>query len=107
MSPLRFGLSVPLISTVAVAAVLSSAADVRAQLPPPQPPPQAPIFNPSSPLVVPQAPEVPVSPGMGGGARSSPGVSGAPSDIIAAEPGGGVKKAHRHASHRRRHPHHR
>jgi hypothetical protein len=107
MSPHRFGPPTALTLIMVLTAVLSFAAGVRAQVPPPPPPPQTPHFNPSSPLVVPQAPEVPVSPGMSGGARSSQGVSGVPAGIIAAERGHDVKKAHRHRpQRRRRHPHH-
>jgi len=51
-----FALTMPLLSAVGAVA----------QVPPPVPVPK-PQFNPSTPLVIPAAPEVPVSPGYGNG----------------------------------------
>jgi hypothetical protein len=67
----RFGLM-----TVAIVATSTGAA---AQIPPSQVrPPTPPILNPSGPSLLPQAPEVPVSPGPGPGAAAvmhgTPGV---------------------------------
>lgn len=103
MSSRRFGSPLLLLLTI-VAAVLWSSADIRAQLPPPLAPPPTPNFNPSSPLVVPQAPEAPVSPRIGGGTGLSEGVGGASGDIIAVEPNHDAKSPHPHHRHHRQAP---
>lgn len=54
----------------AVTALLLSVTAAVAQVPPPVPVP-TPQFNPSTPLVIPSAPEVPVSPGYGNGIGGS------------------------------------
>lgn len=102
--PLVGSIPLILIMTMTASALLSSTAGVRAQLPPPLPPPPTPNFNPSSPYVVPQAPEVPVSPGMGGGSVIGGAASGTPGDIIAVEPNHGTKKSHPHHRRRRQAP---
>ncbi len=76
-------------TTVALVALtippLSIAAAV-AQVPPPVPVP-TPQFNPSTPLVIPSAPEVPVSPGYGNGiGGSGPATGGLPNWSIGALP---------------------
>jgi hypothetical protein len=86
-----------------VAAVVFFTAAADAQLPPPLPPPPTLNFNPSSPLIVPQAPEVPVSPGLGsGGANFNAGTSAVPGDIISDEPKPYTQKPQPH----HRHHHH-
>jgi hypothetical protein len=64
-------------------------AEAIAQVPPRMPSPPTPNFNPSSPLVVPQAPEVPVSPATPGTLPGSVPGSGAnasaPYSIISEE----------------------
>lgn len=71
-------LTIPLLSVVGAAA----------QVPPPVPVP-TPQFNPSTPLIVPTAPEVPVSPGFGSGTIApGTGIGGLPDSsysIIAPE----------------------
>jgi hypothetical protein len=64
-----------LVTLFAPTLLLFSIAAVSAQVPPPVPVP-TPHFNPSTPLVIPSAPEVPVSPGYGngiGGSAAGPG----------------------------------
>ncbi len=51
----------------AIVGLILSVGTAAAQLPPPPVIPPAPILNPSSPLVLPQAPQVPISPVPGGG----------------------------------------
>jgi hypothetical protein len=78
--------------------LLLFAASAAAQLPPRLPPPPTPTFNPSSPLVVPQAPEVPVSPvapGIVPGSAPSSGASTLTPSIIA-EPAGKFDRRRRH-----------
>lgn len=58
------------------AAIMALPAGALAQIPPPPPAP-TPHLNPSSPYTLPQAPEVPVSPGPGpGGAAVMHGTPG-------------------------------
>jgi hypothetical protein len=94
----HFSLSLRLGGLFALAIALLFAASAAAQLPPRLPPPPTPNFNPSSPLVVPQAPEVPVSPVtpgiVPGSARSSGANTLAPS--IIAEPAGKFDWRRRH-----------
>jgi hypothetical protein len=85
-----------------------SAVGAVAQVPPPVPVP-APQFNPSNPLVIPAAPEVPVSPGYGiGTVAPGTGIGGLPDSsysIIAPESDEKppVKQKHKHHS-AARHP---
>jgi hypothetical protein len=66
--------------------LLLSVAGAIAQVPPPVPVP-VPQFNPSTPLVIPAAPEVPVSPGYGNGiGGSGAGIGGLPDSSIGALP---------------------
>jgi hypothetical protein len=58
------------VTLVALTVLLMSLAAAVAQVPPPVPVP-TPQFNPSTPLVIPSAPEVPVSPGYGNGIGGS------------------------------------
>jgi hypothetical protein len=78
--------------------LLLFAAGAAAQLPPRLPPPPTPNFNPSSPLVVPQAPEVPVSPVAPGISPGSAPASGANTltPSIIAEPAGKFDRGPRH-----------
>ena len=70
----------------AVTALLLSVTAAVAQVPPPVPVP-TPQFNPSTPLVIPSAPEVPVSPGYGNGiGGSGAGVYQRPNSSIGALP---------------------
>ena len=64
-----------LVTLFAPTLLLFSIAAVSAQVPPSVPVP-TPHFNPSTPLVIPSAPEVPVPPGYGngiGGSAAGPG----------------------------------
>jgi hypothetical protein len=85
--------------------LLLFAASAAAQLPPRLPPPPTPTFNPSSPLVLPQAPEVPVSPVapaiVPGSAPGSGANTLAPS--IIAEPAGKFDQRRRHHGVRHHH----
>jgi hypothetical protein len=63
----------------ALMVLLLSLAAAVAQVPPPVPLP-TPQFNPSTPLVIPSAPEVPVSPGYGNGLGGSGAAIGGPPD---------------------------
>jgi hypothetical protein len=89
----------------ALAILALLAASAMAQVPPRLAPPPTPNFNPSSPLVVPQAPPVPVSPvtpgTLPGSTPSDVNVSG-PYSIMAAEPRERkpVRHQHRHSVHR-------
>jgi hypothetical protein len=101
----HFSLSLRLGGLFALPIVLLFAASAVAQLPPRLPPPPTPNFNPSSPLVVPQAPEVPVSPVAPG---TSPGSGlGSGADILApsiiAEPEGRFDRRRRHHGVHRHH----
>ena len=85
--------------------LLLSVAGAVAQMPPPMPAPQRPIFNPSSPLVLPQAAPVPVSPTTpgtlpGSVPASSANVS-APYSIIREERNARSDLRHRHRVGRR------
>ena len=55
----------------AIVALLSSVTGAVAQLPPPTVVPPVPNLNPSSPLVLPPAHQLPVSPAPGGGGRGA------------------------------------
>jgi len=76
-------------------------------VPPRLPPPPTPNFNPSSPLVVPQAPPVPVSPAtpgtLPGSTPSDANVSG-PYSIMAPEPREGKPARHQRRDLVHRHP---
>jgi hypothetical protein len=76
------------VALLALTIPLLSVAGAAAQVPPPVPVP-TPQFNPSTPLVIPAAPEVPVSPGYGNGiVAPGTGIGGLPDSsysIIAPE----------------------
>lgn len=55
---------------LATVVTIATSTGTAAQVPPPPVPPPVLHFNPSSPSVVPQAPEMPVSPGPGPGAAA-------------------------------------
>jgi hypothetical protein len=101
----HFAFKLRLRGLFALPILLLFAASAVAQLPPRLPPPPTPTFNPSSPLVVPQAPEVPVSPVAPGIVPGSAPGTGA--DILApsiiAEPG---RKFDRHRQHHGMHHRH-
>jgi hypothetical protein len=74
------------VALVALTIPLLSVAGAVAQVPPPVPVP-TPQFNPSTPLVIPSAPEVPVSPGYGNGiGGSGAAIGGLPNSSIGALP---------------------
>jgi len=89
----------------ALSILLLSVAGASAQMPPPMPAPPTPNFNPSNPLVLPQAPPVPVSPTTrgtlpGSVPASSANVS-APYSIISEERHARSDLRHRHRVARR------
>jgi hypothetical protein len=70
----------------ALTVLLLSLAAAVAQVPPPVPRP-TPQFNPSTPLVIPSGPEVPVSPGYGNSiGGSGAAISGLPGPLIGTLP---------------------
>ena len=87
-----FALTMPLLLAVSASA----------QVPPPVPVPR-PQFNPSTPLVIPSAPEVPVSPGFGNGiVAPGTGIGGLPDSsysIIAPETAEKPPVKHKHKHH--------
>jgi hypothetical protein len=75
-----------LVTLFAPTLLLFSIAAVSAQVPPSVPVP-TPHFNPSTPLVIPSAPEVPVSPGYGNGiGGSGVAIGGLPNSSMGALP---------------------
>jgi hypothetical protein len=94
----RFALKPRRAGLVALPILLLFAASAVAQLPPRLPPPPTPTFNPSSPLVLPQAPEVPVSPVAPGIVPGSAPGSGANTlaPSIIAEPAGKFDRRRQH-----------
>jgi hypothetical protein len=98
----HFSLSLRLGGLFALPILLLFAASAIAQVPPRLPPPPTPTFNPSSPLVVPQAPEVPVSPvapGIVPGSAPGSGTHTLTPSIIA-EPTGKFDRRRRHGVYR-------
>jgi hypothetical protein len=78
---------------VAMALLLSLFNAAVAQVPPPSPPPMVPHPNPSSSLVLPQAPEVPVSPATPG---PPPGSNLAGTNQVVNPPQGVFHARHKH-----------
>ena len=93
----------------ASAVLLLAVPAATAQAPPPVPK-LVPQFNPSSPLIIPQAPEVPVSPGFGNGIGGSrPAIGGLPDSsysIMVRETPDKIAVKHRHKRHIAVHPAH-
>lgn len=90
------------IAIAAVALTLALGAGAQAQVPPRLAPPPVPQFNPSSPLLIPQQNEVPVSPTAPGGSPGAIGGSVSGGGSIISEPRADHSRIrHRHQRHAR------